>query len=223
MIAFHGDPTIKEKYLNRVRAHRAADEIVQGYGYWEDGKGCAIGCTLHSSNHAAYETELGIPRTIARLEDGIFEGLSVDLARLWPERFLVAVKVGSDLSLVMAKWLVWVLVDPEDGVIKFAKTDQSRKAIQDVANLYTCQASGEAVSISDFKKSAYAAADAAAYAAAYAAYAAAYAAADAAASAAADAASAYAAAASPYAAADAGRSQARAKQADKLIQLLEAA
>ncbi len=40
MVAFHGDPAIKEKYLTRVREHAAADQIVQGI-YWENGMGCA--------------------------------------------------------------------------------------------------------------------------------------------------------------------------------------
>ena len=40
LISFHGDPAIKEKYLARIAAHAAADEIEKGY-YWEGGKGCA--------------------------------------------------------------------------------------------------------------------------------------------------------------------------------------
>ena len=59
--AFHGDPTIKTKYLDRVQAHAKADQLVQGYGYWKDGKGCAVGCTIHGSRHRDYETELGTP------------------------------------------------------------------------------------------------------------------------------------------------------------------
>lgn len=54
MKSFHNDQKIKTKYLARVRAHQKADEIIKGQ-YWEDGKGCAVGCTLHSSNHNAYE------------------------------------------------------------------------------------------------------------------------------------------------------------------------
>lgn len=83
MKAFHNDPKIKAKYLKRVRAHAKADEIVKGR-YWEDGKGCAVGCTIHSSNHSAYETELGIPRILARLEDTLFENLPNVLAKTWP-------------------------------------------------------------------------------------------------------------------------------------------
>ena len=61
MRAFHNNPAIKEKYLARVRAHAAADEIIKGQ-YWQNGRGCAVGCTIHSSSHKAYEDELGIPR-----------------------------------------------------------------------------------------------------------------------------------------------------------------
>lgn len=67
MKAFHSDEAVKEKYLERVRAHSAADSIIKGK-YWESGKGCAVGCTIEGSDHERYETELGIPRVIARLE-----------------------------------------------------------------------------------------------------------------------------------------------------------
>ena len=106
MIAYHGKPSVKAKYLQRVRAHRDADALVQGYGYWKDGKGCAVGCTIYGSNHRAYETELGVPLMLAHLEDRIFEGLPKLVARRWPDRFLSAIPVGADLSRVGPAFLV---------------------------------------------------------------------------------------------------------------------
>ena len=47
--AFRNDPKLKAKYLERVMAHEKADEIIQGI-YWQDGKGCAVGCTLEYDN-----------------------------------------------------------------------------------------------------------------------------------------------------------------------------
>lgn len=119
LLAFHNDPAIKEKYLQQVKMHAAADEIIKGK-YWEGGQGCAVGCTIHGNSHTAYETELGISRIIARLEDGIFEGLPNEEAMTFPVRFLEAVPVGADLSLVFYQFMHWLLVDPIDGVIKFA-------------------------------------------------------------------------------------------------------
>jgi hypothetical protein len=113
MKAFHDDATIKAKYLDRVRAHAAADEIEKGF-YWQDGRGCAIGCTIHGSDHAAYETELGIPRWLALLEDKIFEGLPLDQAKLWPEKFLAAIAVGQDLEAVKAPFLAFVVADAKE-------------------------------------------------------------------------------------------------------------
>ena len=95
MLAYHNDPSIKEKYLLRVRSHAAQDEIIKGK-YWENGKGCAVGCTVHSSNHSAYETELGIPAWLARVEDRLFEGMPLARAKLWPEQFLSAIRPGAD-------------------------------------------------------------------------------------------------------------------------------
>jgi hypothetical protein len=138
LLAYHGDPKIKKALLAQLAAHRKADQIVQGYGYWTDGKGCAVGCTIHSGKHADYETILGIPESIAYLEDAIFEWLPVEQARKWPERFSRAIKPGADLSLVAARFMVWMLIDPAKGVIRFSGDPQWKveAAIRGVAELW---------------------------------------------------------------------------------------
>ena len=112
MKAYHGSEQLKQTYLARVRAHREADCLVKGV-YWENGKGCAIGCTIHGANHVAYETELGIPQGLAWLEDVIFENVSNGEAMLWPERFLDAIEPGADLAAVQWRFLHWLLTTPE--------------------------------------------------------------------------------------------------------------
>ncbi len=227
MVAFHGKESIKQFYLDRVAKHRELDELVRGET-GQGGRGCAVWCTLNKYDPAAYQTELGIPQALAMLEDGLFESMPLDLAMAWPESFLAAIKPGADLSLVLPRFFVWLLVDPEDGVIRYAKTALVRKAIQDVADLYSRKALGENVDAEVFRvvRKAAAAADAysdAAYpyaAAACATYAAAACATYAAYSAADYAADAAYAAAADYAAA--AKKQARIKQADKLIELLSA-
>jgi len=104
--AFHGDPAIKAKYLARVQAHVAADELIQGIG-WGDAKGCAIGCTLNAYDHSRYPIELGLPTWLAHLEDAIFEGLSSAEAQTWPARFLDAIPVGADVEPVRWKLAIW--------------------------------------------------------------------------------------------------------------------
>lgn len=133
LLAYHNDPKIKAKYLRRVRAHMRADQLVQDYGYWEDGKGCAVSCTIHSSDHAAYETELGIPKSLALLEETLFEGMGKAAARVWPERFLKAIPVGADLSLVPARLIVWILDDLAEKQSEFAEV---AAACSEVAGLY---------------------------------------------------------------------------------------
>ena len=120
LLAYHDDPAIKAKYMAIVEGHRLADEIVQGYGYWDDGKGCAVGCTLHSDRHQDYPAELGIPEVLAWLEDLIFECIPVVEARRWPGRFLAAPEPGADLSLVWPKFAVWLLSSDDLGLPRMA-------------------------------------------------------------------------------------------------------
>ena len=133
--AFHNDPAIKTKYLARLTAHVKADELIHGKG-WENGKGCAVGCTLDKYDHAAYETELGIPESLARLEDTLFEGQPNGTSKTFPVRFLQAIPVGADLSLVTPRFIHWLLIDPTHGVIRFANTEPCRDAINGVAVMY---------------------------------------------------------------------------------------
>lgn len=225
MKAFHSDPAIKEKYLDRVRIHRAADELVKGT-YWQNGKGCAIGCTIHSGEHADYETKLGIPIVLARLEDALFEGLPNELAMTWPERFLDAITPSADLSKVWNKFAIWLLIDVDHGVIKYAEKQTTIDSINAVANLYI-RSLKEDVPRGEWHDAADAAADVDAYTAAHAAAYAADAYGDAAATAAGDAAyaaTAYAAAAAygdAYAADAAARKKFWVKSSEELIRLLE--
>jgi len=112
LIAYHNDQSIKNAVLLQLQAHYDADEIVKGQ-YWEEGKGCAVGCAIHSNNHMDYEKLFGIHVTLARLEDTIFEGLRHDIAKEWPIRFMTAIQPGMDLSLVSWKFLYWMLTDEE--------------------------------------------------------------------------------------------------------------
>ena len=114
LTAYHNDHKVKADLLSSLKAHAKADRIVKGQ-YWEDGKGCAVGCTLDSVGHAshcdhmAYERKLGIPVMLARLEDTIFEGLSNGDAKEWPIMFAQAIKPGADLSRVGWKFQHWIL------------------------------------------------------------------------------------------------------------------
>lgn len=110
MLSFHSDPLVKARYLARVEGHADADEIIKGQ-YWEGGKGCAVGCTVHGASHDDYERELGIPRMLAWLEDVIFEGLPNRAAKTWPERFLTSIAPGRDLGPVGWQLLHWLLVE----------------------------------------------------------------------------------------------------------------
>ena len=133
MLAYNNDPKIKLKYVNRMKAHIKADELIPGTGY-EDGKGCAIGCTLNKYDHSAFPVELGYPVELAQLQDAIFEGLSEESVRQdFALEFLDIVEPGADLSKVINKFYVWLLVDKEDGVIQYAVDRQTKDAIRRVA------------------------------------------------------------------------------------------
>ena len=153
LIAFHGDSKIKEKYIKRVKAHAKADAIVKGI-YWEDGKGCAVGCTIEGSNHSKYEKELGIPEILAHLEDGLFEEMANEDAKKFPLKFLQAIPVGTDLSMVFTKFVIWEWEDKKHG-LKNVKEIKEDKELYDcceaVCKLYKRHLRGENIKVSEWQ------------------------------------------------------------------------
>lgn len=148
--AFHNNPAIKEKYLQRVRRHRMLDELIQGTG-WDaaSNKGCAVGCTLDKYDHDAYETELGIPAQVAYLEDTIFEGLTLAAAMQWPEQFLDAVPVGADLSKIIPQIVIWQFEDPKYGLrhtMEVQENPDLRRVCEDLVSLLKRLLANETVS-----------------------------------------------------------------------------
>jgi len=105
MFAYHNDPRTKEDIISQLEFHKLADQLEQG-AYWDNHfkKGCAVGCTIYSNNHIEYEHRFGIPANLAMIEEGIFEGLSVEASKNWPIDFMKAINVGSNLEGV--DWII---------------------------------------------------------------------------------------------------------------------
>ena len=114
MKAFHGYASVKEKYIARVEAHMAADEVTRGVGFepasgGKKAKMCAVGSTLDAYDHSRYPFELGIPEWLARVEDTLFEGMSVEKSKTWPRDFLNVIDLGVNLERAKAPFLLVVL------------------------------------------------------------------------------------------------------------------
>lgn len=174
MITFNGDAGLKAKIRAQLQAHYDADEIAKGV-YWENGKGCAVGCTIHCSNHLEYEKQFGIPIQLAYLEDVIFENLPNGYAKEWPLRFWDAIPVEKDLGVVINRFLSWLI---NEELKHFHGDPIVGHAIVQIGNLFKISGDATAYAAADAAGAARdavgAAADAASYAAAEAAAHAAY-------------------------------------------------
>ena len=138
MLAFHSDPGLKDFLIADLEAHKLADTLTKRL-YWQDGKGCAVGCSLEAvrrrpgkgkksrskinhSDHSAYEVYLGIPRILARLEDLMFEELENGHSKEWPLRFTRAIRPGANLTMVWPRFALWLLTEFIPPIAKADKT-----------------------------------------------------------------------------------------------------
>jgi len=158
--AFHGDQKIKDFYIDRIRQHREADQLVRGTSVrgtsWDSttNTGCGIGCTLNAYDHQAYETELGIPELIAHLEDSIFEGLPEADAMEWPGKFLKAIPIGADLTKIIPQIVIWQFEDETWGLQNTQEIKDDPKlaiACTDLVALYRRELAGGRVTTDEWK------------------------------------------------------------------------
>ncbi len=109
----------KSQFVNEMKLHQKLDQFIKG-SYQVKNKGCAIGCGIMSinklskvqeltNNHSTYEKHLGIPEWLARAEDTIFEGVSVERSKLWPVEFSEAINVAADLNEVKVPFIIFIL------------------------------------------------------------------------------------------------------------------
>lgn len=130
LLSFHSDKTIKAKYVDRLKKHHEADQIIQGLRFNKDeNRGCAVGCTLEEYSHIAYESELGIPEFLARLEDVIFEGLPSKLAPKFAVDFLTSIKVGVDLSPIRWKFCAFIMRENIERVLRLKMPDEVKEQV----------------------------------------------------------------------------------------------
>ena len=131
MKAFIKTEMTREELGKRVYGHYKADEIIQGE-YWQNGKGCMVGCWIHGLDHSLFEPLFGISQLIAGLCDKIFEELPALEAKEFVVQVFEAIHEGAYLSLFWPKFAVKLLTDPEHGAIRFDQSDN----IKNIAKLY---------------------------------------------------------------------------------------
>jgi hypothetical protein len=180
MKAFTGTPITKEELITELKWHQEQDNFVRGR-YFEDGKGCAVGCSLESlarkkgikldyGDHTEYESKFGVPQWLARVEDRLFEGMGAERAKQWPVEFMEAVNVGSDLNKIKLPFLKVIV----SSVLEYIPEDKYEGLRNSVRELETLLASSEENKSKylEVREKIHRGRRAASYAASYAAYAA---------------------------------------------------
>ncbi|CAN5356254.1 hypothetical protein BH09VER1_BH09VER1_28800 [soil metagenome] len=151
MIAYHGKKSLKTNTMKIVETHRLADTLQQRM-IGQDGKGCAVWCTVGAYRHDDYETKLGIPVELAVFEDRIFESLPVAAAKLWPSQFLGAIQPGADLSLVFPQLYYWIWTNPEIGIMRHVTDDEERVILEEGLGIFARWGAGNKPSETEFRK-----------------------------------------------------------------------
>lgn len=91
MQSYHNDIGIKEKYISRIRDQIDSGGLIRR-GAWEKGKLAANVCIVEDLH--IYESELGIPKWVARLGYNLFDSMSPDYYPEWIVLFFESIPIG---------------------------------------------------------------------------------------------------------------------------------
>jgi hypothetical protein len=144
MQSFHNDPAIKAAIQHRLQAHIAAGEIQNVPTHWKDGSGSPAACMVDDPSLPIWQQRLGIPKALGSLVDTVAASLgTAERAAQFAQDWLEAVPIGRDLHEVSHAVLLWLLTDPERGVVRHATRDVERRIIDRVAVLHRRGRSGD--------------------------------------------------------------------------------
>ena len=149
LLSYKNNPELKIAFVREIEKHRKADALERGHYGKENGKwkGCAVACSLRSlailnkeklvveyKDHKKLAVEiLGGEQNewLARLEDTIFEGLSVKESKQWPTQFSKATPVGKNLEPIKWKFCTFILKENIDRVLTLEISDGLKKQVVD--------------------------------------------------------------------------------------------
>ncbi len=149
MRAFNGEQSIKDAILSRIAEHREAGNIVRNVE-WKDGKGGAAAVTVNAYKFDRFETELGIPNELGRIEDRIFDGLHKNDGEQFAVDFIEAIEPGADLSAVKYRFFLRLLSDPDRGAANMRR-GLSADRVDRVAALFQRAVDGDIPTIAEWK------------------------------------------------------------------------
>jgi hypothetical protein len=150
MIAFLGDPAIKELALSRLRAHFEAGTF-RFNPAWSDKGASALGSVVESDDPDAYAEAMGFPVPLALALDKIINGLEdLNEGKVFAQAWLERTPVGADLANVVGETLVYIL-ELEQVVDVARRVPAIENARIEVIDLHRRALAGEEVGRKDWK------------------------------------------------------------------------
>ena len=150
MQAWHNSKKTKQHYLAIAKRHEKKGDFAQGL-YWgsTSGKGVNLSCWCDEpgQGYPALAAAMGLPPELLHFAEGLFEALPEDRFAAWPARFVSAIRPGADLRHTWCKFLHWVMVGEEWGLVRFMETPETVAAVNAMAHLYEKASRGEGVGI----------------------------------------------------------------------------
>ena len=155
IIAWRGTDS-KEDTLKQYRSY-IEDKVLVGGSFGEVSGNlyvaCVIGCLTGRDNHIMYESLYGIPVGLAHVHEYIFEDLfatNESLGKEWSYEFLDVIKEDSDLNLVKNQLILWILDNPDYGLLNHPISDEFKSITGEVINLHKRVIGGEIISAEEW-------------------------------------------------------------------------
>jgi hypothetical protein len=137
MQAFHNDPAVKSRLVERLKAYAEAGAIINAEHVWKDGKGSPMGCVVHDAGLALWPQRTGMPKAFGAAIDAVAKYLgSPENAGWFAVEWLDAVPVGEDMAGVAHGLIGWLLTDDAYGILRLATTEAAQEVVRRVAELH---------------------------------------------------------------------------------------
>lgn len=175
--AFHGDATLRESAIARLRDRIEAGHIVPAgrnrpAGDAGNPRYSLMGALLDTGDPNTIESKLGIPEPVGRLQESVHSLLGKETGEggekrwrlpppydAWPLQWWLAVPPSADLQFLPSHFIAWLLRERSTEVYPYVFSDDARAIMESLAQLHLRSARGNAPTDQEWRSIRHAAGD----------------------------------------------------------------
>ncbi len=151
MLAYHGNPQLRQQVLDRLQALVQAEKWVHRPIHWNGEAGSVVGSLLQSENLDAWEADFGLPKWLALVIDAMTASNPAGGVP-WSLRVLQGIEPGTPMATAGSRCVLELLQGERHGLVQQSAPAELAEALATVTALHQARLAGQDVAPTQWRQ-----------------------------------------------------------------------